>query len=286
MDAVGIVSAILSALFMGTMGIFSRKTGLPSETLTFCRLFFGAGFMLVYLLMIRRTSVLRIWPSWPVLINGLMLSGFIVFYVQAMNYTTMANAIMLVYLAPVAASVVAHFFMGERLNFSGFLLICGALFGFAMMMEFRVDVHGDREHLLGIGCGLIAMCAYAAFILINRVIRTEIHVYTRTFYQLLAGAGVMLPLVLKAPPQISSTHWIWLLGAGLVPGFLAIFCAVTALSRLRAAAFGTLAYVEPVAVVVFGWVIFGEILGPLQLGGCGVIIICGIAQAYMGRKSG
>lgn len=41
--------------------------------------------------------------------NGALLAGFIIFYVQAMNLTSMANAIMLVYLAPVAASIFAHF---------------------------------------------------------------------------------------------------------------------------------------------------------------------------------
>lgn len=283
MDTIGIIAAILAALLMGTMGIFSRMTGLPPETMTFCRLFFGAGYMLLYLILIRRTSVLSIWPSWPVLLNGLMLSAFIVFYVQAMNLTTMANAIMLVYLAPVAASVIAHFFMGERLNLAGLLLICGALSGFGMMMGFKVDGGGDSTHLLGIGFGLLSMGAYAAFILINRVVRTEIHVYTRTFYQLLTGSAVMVPFLIESPPQIAAGDWIWLLGTGLFPGFLAIFCAVTALSRLPAATFGTLAYVEPVAVVVFGWVLFGELLGPLQLSGCLVVILCGIGQAYVGR---
>ena len=43
----GIAAAILSALLMGTIGVFSKITGLPAETVTFFRLFFGAGFMLL-----------------------------------------------------------------------------------------------------------------------------------------------------------------------------------------------------------------------------------------------
>ena len=35
MDSTGITLAILSALFMGTIGVFSRITGLPAETITF-----------------------------------------------------------------------------------------------------------------------------------------------------------------------------------------------------------------------------------------------------------
>ncbi|WP_051305534.1 DMT family transporter [Desulfogranum mediterraneum] len=274
----GILATVLSALLMGTMGVFSKFTGLSAETMTCGRLFFGAGFMLFFLVGIGRTGCLRQWPSWPVLVNGAMLSGFIIFYVQAMTLTTMANAIMLVYLAPVSASVVAHFFLGERLDRVRVILIGGALLGFAMMMEFQLELSTGSGHLLGIGYGLLSMAAYTSFILLNRLVRPEIHLYSRTFYQLLVGGLVVLPLVALDPPSISGVNWLWLLATGLLPGFLAILCAVIGLHHLPAATFGTLAYVEPVAVVVFGWVLFQERLSPLQLGGCGLILLCGIVQ--------
>ena len=75
-----------------------------------------------------------------------------------------------------------------------------------------------------------------------------------------------------------------MLGTGFFPGFLAGFCAVVALSRLPTATFGTLTYVEPVAVVVFGWRLFNESLSSLQMGGCIVIIFSGIFQTYLGSR--
>ena len=79
MDPVGIITTILSALFMGTVGVFSKITGL------------GACFMLVFLLAIGRSHLICRKPGWPVLLNGCMLAGFIIFYVQAMEFTTMNN---------------------------------------------------------------------------------------------------------------------------------------------------------------------------------------------------
>ena len=277
----GIIAALLSALLMGTIGVFSKITGLPAETITFFRLMLGAGFMVLFLVANRQTGCLGRWPTWPVLINGGMLAGFIIFYVQAMNLTTMANAIMLVYLAPLTASIFAHFFLGERLNRSGILLIGTALFGFAMMMEFKIDFSSGSNHLAGICLALVAMLCYAGFILINRVIKEHVHVYTRTFYQLLIGALVMLPFVVLNKPTISGQNWLWLLGTGLFPGFLAILFAVIALSRLPAATFGTLAYFEPIAVILFGWLIFNETLSPLQIGGCMLILGSGIVKAWL-----
>ena len=150
MNFVGIVSAILAALFMGTIGVFSRKTGLNPEVITFFRLFFGAGFLVILLLVSRRLRLLLTWPTWPVIVNGLMLAGFIIFYIQAMNLTTMANAIMVLYLAPLIAAVFAHFFLGEKLNAPSVILICTALFGFAMMMEFKLDFSSGTNHLRGL----------------------------------------------------------------------------------------------------------------------------------------
>lgn len=283
MNTLGISTALLSALFMGTIGVFSKKTGLPAEVITFFRLGLGAAFMLLFLFGARKQHLLRQWPTWPVLLNGVMLAGFIIFYVQAMNYTTMANAIMMVYLAPLAASVYAHFGLKERLDWRSTLLIGLALLGFAMMMEFRIDTAGGAKPMLGLILGLLSMGCYAAFILINRIIDHRIHVYTRTFYQLLTGGLIMLPLFLINRPELPTWTWPWLLGTGLIPGFLAILCAVIALNLLPAATFGTLAYVEPLAVILFGWTLFGETLSVLQTGGCLIIIASSIIKTLLTR---
>lgn len=281
MNSVAFLYAFLSAVLMGTIGVFSKHTGLSAEIITFFRLMLGAAFMLLFLATVGKVRLARTWPSWPVIANGAFLAGFIIFYVQAMNYTSMANAIMLVYLAPLAASIVAHFFLGERLNSSALSLICIALFGFAMMMEFSIDINSGSSEFIGIGFGLLALTCYAGFILINRMIDPTIHVYTRTFWQLFVGGVVMIPLVIFSLDEVSIAQSGWLLAIGFFPGFLAILFAIIALSRLPVAVFGTIAYSEPVAVVIFGWTIFQETLSPMQMGGCMLIIASGIAKTVL-----
>lgn len=281
MNIGGIITAILAGVFMGTMGVFSRKTGLDAEVITFFRLFFGAGFLTILMALSGRIRLLWYWPTWPVLINGLMLAGFIIFYVQAMYLTTMANSIMIVYLAPLAASIYAHFFLGEKLNPISALLICSAMFGFAMMLEFKIDFSSGSNNALGMCYAAIALCCYAAFILINRRISPAIHVYTRTFYQLLTGAFCMVPFFITHLPAISGSTWLWLAGAGFFPGFLGILFAVIALEKLPAATFGTLAYFEPIVVVILGWILFSEKLNSLQLAGCLLIVVSGAVKGYL-----
>ncbi len=275
--------AVASAVLMGTIGVISKYAGLSAETLTFYRLGLGAALMLGYLLLAGQVRLLLTWPSWRVLINGGLLAGFIVCYVQAMLYTSMANAIMMVYLSPVLASVIAHFLLGERLTPAGVGLILLALFGFAMMMEFKLSFdHADDAK--GMVFAALAMLAYAGFMLLNRVMPVHLHAYTRCWYQLLAGALCMLPLMLQQGESINLEQWGWLLLAGLLPGFLAILFAVIALRELPAATFGTLAYMEPIAVVTFGWVLFDQSLNGLQLAGCGLILGSGVAQALLSQR--
>lgn len=267
-----------SAVLMGTIGVFAKITGLPAPIITFFRLLLGALFLLLFLAARGQLKVLRAWPSWPVLINGVLLAGFIIFYVQAMNYTSMAKAIMLVYLAPLNASVIAHFFLQERLNGWSTVLIFIAIFGFAMMMEFNLERSGSGREFIGLCYGLTAMWCYTGFILVNRRIKPEIDLFVRTYYQLLTGAVVMIPFMISGLTLVQPAHLGWLIGVGLFPGFLAILFAVIALSRLPAATFGTIAYIEPVAVVFFGWILFAETLSLLQISGCLLIIGAGIGK--------
>ncbi len=286
MNIGGIATAILAGMFMSTMGVFSRKTGLDAEVITFFRLLIGAGFLTILMILTRRIRLLWQWPTWPVLINGLMLAGFIIFYVQAMYLTTMANAIMIVYLAPLVASIYAHFIMGEKLSLMSVALICCALFGFAMMMEFKIDFSSGSNNALGLGCATLSLCCYSAFILINRTISPAIHVYSRTFYQLLSGALCLVPFFISAFPKITGTTWLWLAGTGFFPGFLGILFAVIALEKLPAATFGTLAYFEPIFVVILGWIMFGETLNSMQLTGCLFIITSGVTKGYLTAQEG
>ncbi len=153
------------------------------------------------------------------------------------------------------------------------------------MMEFKIDISSGSREFIGICYSLLALVSYTAFILINRIIKAEIHVYTRTFWQLLTGAIAMIPLTLFSIQTIELNHIPWLIGVGLLPGFLGIFFAVAALSRLPAAMFGTIAYMEAVAVVIFGWTLFQESLSLMQISGCLLIIISGILKTSLPAKN-
>ncbi|WP_044837826.1 DMT family transporter [Thalassomonas viridans] len=279
-----ILLAITSAICMGTVGTLARFAALPAEHITFYRLFLGSLCLLIYMLASSKRSQILHRPGKRTLINGAMLAGFMFFYIQAMNYTSMANAVMLVYLAPLLSAVFAHFIFKERLAVANVLAIVIALLGFAMMMQFSLAASGAENEILGLFYGVLSLLTYSGFMLINRK-PDDSTPYQSTLVQLLVGALCLLPLILASTPDISAAQGLWLLAIGIIPGFIAILCAVKALRHLPAVTFGTLAYVEPVAVVCFAWTFFAESLTLLQLGGCSLIILAGISQGLLTHKA-
>ncbi len=274
----GIAVAILAALMMATLGIFSRTIDLDAEIVIFFRLFFGGLFLLILLWLQRKQKQLLDKPHWATICSGIFLAAFAGCYFKAMSLTTLVNAVIILYMAPIAASIFAHFFIGERLRMINLLLIALALFGFATMLEFNFHFAGESRS--GLLFALASMAGYAAFICCNRVIPTTTPVYAKSFHQLLVGTLCIMPFAFADGAGIlfhfSTSTWLWLLAVGFFPGFLGTFLAVSALARLPAVTFGTFSYLEPIFVILFGWLLFNERPGPLQAVGCCLVIISGI----------
>jgi drug/metabolite transporter (DMT)-like permease len=270
--------ALVSAVAMAGSGIIARFSGLAAAELTFYRLAVGGLCLLVFVLLTGRLKLLRGKPDWRMAVNGVLLAGFMLTFLTAIEYISLANAIMLVYLAPPIAAFAAHGLLNERLDFSDSCLIALSFFGFAMLQQFNFDLVLDAAQLPGLLFGLLSLLSYSGYLLLNRRSLPAHSQLQRTFYQLLIGACCVLPFLTNmSPPNQTALFWIAL--AGIFPGFLAIYCAIVALQHLPTRVYATLAYLEPVTVILAGWLLFQEGLNALQLGGVLLIILTGLALA-------
>ncbi|CAM4097147.1 DMT family transporter [Shewanella aquimarina] len=279
-----IIMALGSAVLMGTIGALARTANLDASIITFYRLLIGAACLITYMLLTGKTQQILHRPSKLHQVNGAMLAGFMVFYVQAIGYINMANAVMLIYLAPLVSAVGAHFLFQERLKRQDLLAIGIALVGVVAILPSLESLSGSTAELKGYGFALLALASYSGFMLINRR-PASASPYQSTLIQLSFGALCLLPFAIHQAVIPSLTQWFWLALIGVFPGFLAILLAVKALRVLPAATFGTLAYIEPVTVVIIGWSLFAEHLTPSQLMGCSLIICAGLIQTRKRRRN-
>ena len=267
--------ALSSAALMASIGPIARLSQVDAASLTFYRLAFGAVAIGLFLLGSRQTQLVRQTPHWTVMLNGVLLASFILCFLQAIQTLSLTLAIMLVYLAPACAALIAHFWFKERLTVFSLAMILLAFFGFVLLQDLSSSQSGQFS--AGFGYALGSLLTYCAFLLLNKKVLASEHRLNSTFYQLLVGACCALPFMLQQNAP-SAAQWPWLIAAGLFPGALALWCAVQALTHLPARVYGTLAYAEPVVVVLCAWWLFSEPLSLRQALGVSLIILAGIAQ--------
>jgi drug/metabolite transporter (DMT)-like permease len=278
-----LIFALISAVSMASSGVIARMSGLAAAELTFYRLFVGALCLLGLVLLLGKQAELKQKPDRRIVLNGILLASFMLCFLKAISFISLANAIMLVYLAPALAAIAAHFLFHEKLDLASGLLIVLSFLGFAMLQQFKLDLVLTEAQWPGFVYGMLSLFTYTGFLLANRHSGQSESPLQRAFYQLMIGALCVLPFLNATPlPNIDELPWVFL--AGFFPGFLAIYLAIIALEHLPTRVFGTLAYIEPVAVILAGWWLFQEKLSLLQVGGVALILLAGLVQSVLHQQ--
>lgn len=278
-----LIFALISAVSMASSGVIARMSGLAAAELTFYRLFVGALCLLGLVLLLGKQAELKQKPDRRIVLNGILLTSFMLCFLKAISFISLANAIMLVYLAPALAAIAAHFLFHEKLDLASGLLIVLSFLGFAMLQQFKLDLVLTEAQWPGFVYGMLSLFTYTGFLLANRHSGQSESPLQRAFYQLMIGALCVLPFLNATPlPNIDELPWVFL--AGFFPGFLAIYLAIIALEHLPTRVFGTLAYIEPVAVILAGWWLFQEKLSLLQVGGVALILLAGLVQSVLHQQ--
>ena len=96
----------------------------------------------------------------------------------------------------------------------------------------------------------------------------------------LAGLAVNRPLM---PADIPAEAWPHLLGVGIIATAIALQAFYAGARRIGAAQASLVSTVEPIYTIVLATLLFGEMLGPVQVVG-GVLVIGGVLLAQLGEK--
>ena len=279
-----LVMTLASAMLMATIAPLSRWSDASPEVVTFYRVFIGAVCIVVFGVLQKRRLSLAFRPTVQSIMAGVALTGFMVAYVKAVELMPMAEAVMIMYLAPLISAVGAYVFFEEKLTVLSLAMVGLALGGFALMIDFESSSVGlDDTYGVGLIFALTACLSYAGFILINRRPST-LEPIQSTLVQLCVASILLAYFAVDAgiPEQ---EQWLWLVLIGVGPGFLAMVFAVQALSRIPAVTYGTLAYMEPLTVAVLAWGFFGEVMNTQQLIGAACIIVAGLVKARVVSKA-
>ena len=273
---IGFISVLISTFIMDSFGVLVRQASADSGMIAFSRSALGCLFLAGCLVVSQQWQAFRIRISLPLVLSGIFLAFCILFYSKALKTTALANAVFLLYLAPLIATIMGSCLLKEKISAIKTLLILCAFAGLVCLLDFDFAFTKIATH--GKSLALAAAFCYALFIVANRKIDAAIGGFSRAFYQLLISALVMLPFIGTVDlPSIYDDRYS-LLAIGFFQGFVALTLMIVSLRYLRAYEFATISYLEPIIGAAAGYLLFNETLSWLQVSGAALILISGFVQ--------
>jgi drug/metabolite transporter (DMT)-like permease len=284
----GQAKLITAMLIFGSIGVFVKNIQLSSSEIALLRgtigsfVLLGASFFLknkLSLPSIKKNMALLIFSGAAIGFNWILLF-------EAYRYTTIANATVSYYFAPIFVMALAPFVLKERLTPVKVVSIITAMIGlFLIVNSGGSSTEGSYNHFVGIVYGLLAAGLYASVIIMNKFIKS-LSGYETTLIQLAMASIVLLPYVyLKESMDLSSLDGksiIFILILGIVHTGLAYFLYFGALKELKGQSIAVLSYIDPISAVLIAALFLQENMSLNQILG-GILIL---GSTYLSEKLG
>src|SRR5208283_465347 len=248
---------ILAAICLwSSLGIIIRLSTLPLTALIFFPC--AVSCALIGALLSKRQyrhGMPRLKVLSPLLIVGpLSLINTFSFYYAYKN-TSIANAVLTHYTAPIVVAFLAPLFLKERLTVKVFASIVIATAGLWIMLgvsygDFMSLIFSGDKNMAGILAGLLSGIAYALLIIVLRVLSRNFNPLIMTFVQNSVIALILLPF-LQMPVHMGSALWL-IAVMGIVHSTIAPILYYKGIGQVSANRAAVLGYLEPVCAIALG----------------------------------
>lgn len=257
---------IAATLFFTALNSLVRHLDhLPTFQLVFFRSL-GTALCCAAVLWQQKISPIGKQPKW-LLARGAFGFVALALYYKAIQVMPLGTAVGLRYLAPFFAAILAVIFLREKMRPLQWLFFASAFLGVML-------VKGFDPRITTIGLITILVCAFftgVVYVIIRKLGNTEHPVVVVWYFMFISCVlGFILCIKNWVPP--TRAEWYAVLAMGIV-GFIAQVFMTRALQMAEARIVAPFKYVEVVATVWVGWLIFGEYQTHWALLGIAVIIV-------------
>jgi drug/metabolite transporter (DMT)-like permease len=255
---------IITAIFLwSSLGIVIKLSGMPVHLLIFFSCIISAT--LIGIIVLSKKELRQELPdskkSFYLLILAIISLTNTFSYFFAFKNTTIANAVLTHYTAPVIVAFLAPFFLKERLTVKIMLSIAIASVGLWIMLDISpgqfisLMFAGDIE-TIGIFSGLFSGFAYAVLIIVIRVMAQTFNPFIMTLFQNLIIASILLPFI-QIPEDFTSALWAFAV-MGVVHSTIAPVLYFRGMKEVTANRTAVIGYLEPVCAILLGMIFLSE----------------------------
>lgn len=207
-------------------------------------------------------------------LSGIALGGNWIFLYQSYDHTTLTNATLGYYFAPVFVMILSPFVLKERLSVKKMVCIGVAIIGMLLIVGNGISASGTDD-LLGIFFGLVAAAFYAALMLLNKFIhrmgRLEI-----TIIQLGLTALLLLPYVFFTEGfgifGVSGSSVPFIIILGIVNTGIGFWLFFSGMQKLKGQSIAMLSYVDPFVAILISAIILQEQMTIVQMLGGALLL--------------
>ncbi|MGG0454016.1 DMT family transporter [Priestia megaterium] len=270
------IQFVLSMIIFGTMGLIVRYIDLSSSETALLSSSIGCLFLIVVLFMRKRTITWKLVKANGCILffSGIALGGNWMFLYQAYDHTTLTNATLGYYFAPVFVMILSPFILKEQLPVKKIICIGIAIIGMLMIVGNGVSASGT-EDLLGIFFGLLAAACYAALMLLNKFIRLMGRLEI-TIIQLGITALLLLPYVFLTEGfgifEVFKSSVPFIIILGIVNTGIGFWLFFSGMEKLKGQSIAMLSYVDPFVAILISAVILREHMTIVQIIGGALLL--------------
>lgn len=281
--AIAIALMVVAMSIVPVMDAFAKllSQDLPVEQVSWGRFVFGLLFILPFALYRYglRTTLKPAQPGLQIL-RGLLTAGSTLLFFGAISMAPIADALALVFMAPLVVTAASPFVLGERVGMHRWAAVCIGFLGALIVIRPGFG-NLDLAMLLAAGAGITHGC----FLLVTRRLsRSGPPLATLTVTTLVGAVALafLQPFVWVTP---AAEHWLLFAGMGLCSA-LGHFLLIKAFEQGTATLLAPFGYSEIVMATALGLLVFGDFPDRVTWAGILVIVGSGLYITFRERSRG
>lgn len=283
----GYLQVLIASFLWGTIGAFSRWSGLAPLELSFFRLLFAVLTLSFFLP--RKKEFVFFYLKDCLLIGfcGLLFAADCLLFFHALRLTTLSNAVFPYSLQPAFVGVLTPLFLKERVEWKFILSFTLSLAGLGLLLLPSI-VKLSYLDLNGLLLALTGAICLSVITLISRLL--IMNVYRFVYYEMLIAFFCLLPFI-KMDSSLVFHNWLAVITVGVIHTALAYVYYYEGLKKVKIQYGVTLGYFAPVFAALAGLFLFGEaisiftVLGGLLIVTNGIIVVFYQTDKAKGRAT-
>lgn len=285
----GVLLMLLAATLQPMQDAIMKYLGgaVPAVQVAWARMVFQMLFTLPFVLIGPGVAGLLPRPYGLQILRGLFIGCTNVAFVSAIIVMPLADAIALVFVAPLVVTALSALVLGETVGPRRWTAVVIGLAGAVIIIRPGSGLFGLVALL-----PITAAISYACYLIVTRRLKTSAPAISTHFFTAVVSAvaisiplaiGMVTGLPLITPVAPSSGEWGLLAVVGLI-STVSHFLIILAYNRAPASTLAPMTYFEIVGATILGYLVFGDFPDAWTWVGVAVIVSSGLYVVFRARR--